>query len=233
MRLINRCREKSIQVSFDISCSENDKAFIKDNIALINVVRLFIYSLDNKKNDVMFFDNSLDSITHFIAYLKKKPLEKVMVMPILQNNYFEMPDILKICIENGFKFNPLPIPIYCNKHISHLSKDSISDFMKLLQSMWCDELYLDFPLCYMLGKPSICPALRMSVDIGMNGKIKPCKFSKFNLGDITNLHAEWRDFYRYWNKSESCNQCPDLLSCGGGCFANKRNCYEQDYYCVR
>jgi radical SAM protein with 4Fe4S-binding SPASM domain len=95
-----------------------------------------------------------------------------------------------------------------------------------------EDLYLDTPVAYRhLGASSVCPALRLSIDVGCDGTLRPCKFSRLSLGTIQDLGQVWDRSGDIWSRCGECLRCKDHNRCGGGCLANKADCTQRDHYC--
>lgn len=236
IELLQKCFDRDIKVAVDLSCNKMDIEFFNRYEKYFDLVRVSIYSLEPEKHNRMFEQNEHSDVLDFINSVADLKKGKVLVIPLLEDNWSEISDIAEFSVKHGFKINPLPIPRYCINNQGSLSNDS---FVKLLeelsniQNLYENQLYLDVPAGYKyFNKPSICPALRLSIDIGADGTVRPCKFSNISLGSIGELKQKWTTFKEIWNKSDKCTKCSEQSKCGGGCLANKQSLSDIDDYCL-
>ena len=218
------CKNESIQLGYD--CNTND--LNADRITVLNnyfdLYRLFIYSLDDNKNNLFFSENSLENVKKIVMsdYLKNKG--KVMVVPITKYNIEELYELCNFSIKNGFKFNPLYLPVstqqrIVTKEMDIKAKQQFINTVKELYNKYPSEVYLDVPCSFKtIGIECICNAGLFSIDISGDGKIKSCKFSNKLLGDINNLTEIWNNFERTINSN--CSKCAVYNNCGGGCLVD-------------
>jgi radical SAM protein with 4Fe4S-binding SPASM domain len=235
--LFQKCRKRDIKISIDISCNESNTNFIIKNIDYIDVIRISLFSLNAMKHNKMFVDNELEYVMNFIDNIQAFQVGKVMIIPILEENWEELAQISEYAEKKNYKINPLPIPQYCDCSDEILSYKSFNQFSKrlaALQNCLGDKVYLDIPIAYRyFQKNSICPAMRLSFDVTFEGKIRPCKFTNINLGNIEDINIHWAKNKEIWGKAHKCIECSDFGQCGGGCLGNKKSLFETDFYCTK
>lgn len=235
--LFEFCLKNNIQLGYDLACNNYTIKYIKQHFENFQLFRLLLFSLDAQTNDRFFPGNELKYIHSFVDNNIAGNKGRVIVIPVVQENLFEIEDIIDYALKNGYRANPLPIPSNCALRMGAqpLTKSEyihLAEVVSAYFNRYGDRIYLDMPAAFnIIKKKALCPAFRLSVDITSRGYIRPCKFFDIYFKDIYSMDKLWKE-----NRNIiplKCQRCDMKFSCGGGCIANADFTDGCDIYCLR
>lgn len=229
------CKEKDIPLGYDLSCNPKTHEWIVNNKDYFQLFRIVLFSLHTDLQDYVFDNNPVEAVINFIKADVLSERGKVIVIPITSENLDEVEELMNLALEYNCKINPLPLP-YDSAIQAGLTPLTYDEYYKLANLVedfykkYGNQIYLDMPAAvHTIGKSSVCPAFRLSLDIDFNGYIRPCKFSGISFQDISRIDSLWSEHKDV--VPIKCEKCSDIKICAGGCLANGDMEHQCDIYC--